>query len=106
MALKDLIVHGPVPPMAKPSTKRRGRPPKKRPPPTKTYKTRTHRHDAQTINNHTWFYEDRAGLLVVHEIWDRDNFVRTDQFTIPWLMVAASWKRHELKPPLISNGEQ
>lgn len=99
MSLRDLIVRGPMPPEARPRIPaRRGRPPKKRAPATKVYRTRSHKLDPQHIDAETWFYEDRKGLLIVHEIrLDDGSYVRTDQFVIPWRMVTAASKRHELK---------
>lgn len=101
MALKDLIVRGPVPPEARPPFTKsgRGRRPKRRPAPTKQYRTRSHKLEPQSINAETWFYEDRKGLLIVHEVrTDADAYVRTDQFLIPWRMVTAAVERHALKP--------
>ncbi len=41
-----------------------------------------------------WWYEDRGGILIVHEIRDATgSFVRTDQFRIPWSQLEAAHKR-------------
>jgi hypothetical protein len=99
MTLRDLVVRGPRPPNAIPFATRRGRPPKKPPPPTMSYRTRNHSLEPQTIDNETWFYEDRKGLLIVHEFrTDAGLYVRTDQFVIPWRMVTAAVQRHALRP--------
>jgi hypothetical protein len=48
-----------------------------------------------------WFYEEKGGLLIVHEIRDVQNgaYIRTDQFTIPWRKVLASVARYERSKP-------
>lgn len=99
MGLKDLIVSGPMPPEARIRIgARRGRRPKKGPLPTKKYRTRNHKLEPQRIDDETWFYEDRKGLLVVHEIrTDDGHYIRADQFVIPWRMVTGAAQRHELK---------
>ena len=105
MALKDLVVLGPMPPEARGTASshlrldgnrdRRRRAAE----PVKKYCKRNHKLDPQTIDAESWFYEDRKGLLIVHEIrTDTGQYVRTDQFTIPWRFVTAAAKRHELKP--------
>ncbi len=81
MALKDLVARGP-----KPKTKKRS--PKKK-------RTLNHPGDPKMIDEETWFYENRKGLLVVHEIRDGLNrYIHTDQFTIPWKLVIAAAQRH------------
>lgn len=75
MVLKDLVVRGPMP------KAKRKREPSIAP---------IH------VNKETWFYPDRKGLLVVHEIRDRDAYVRTDQFTIKWVDVKTALALHDL----------
>ncbi len=50
----------------------------------------------QNVDRHTWYYEERKGLLVVREVRGKDGYVCTEQFVIPWKMVAASVKRREI----------
>jgi predicted ArsR family transcriptional regulator len=91
MGLKDLVVRGPVPSEARIWRKsRRGRPAKK-------YCRRNHSREPQKIDEESWFYDDSNGLLVVHEFrTDAGDYVRTDQFVIPWRLVLAAVKRHQL----------
>ena len=60
-------------------------------------KHRAHSPNPQDIDKRTWYYEENAGLFVIHEIRDGEKYIRTDQFIIPWRMVLASVKRHELR---------
>lgn len=57
--------------------------------------------DPQHIDDETWFYEDRKGLLIVHEIRTAGSYVRTDQFMIPWQKLTAAVRRHETKSPVM-----
>lgn len=61
-------------------------------------RTRGHMLGPHNIDDVTWFYDDGKGILIVYEIWTTDGYLRTDQFVIPWWMVTAAAKRHELKP--------
>jgi len=90
MALKDLI--------------RRGKPPHRRP-----------SLEPQGIDDVSWFYDDRKGLLVVHEFRERDKYFRTDHFVIPWASILSAARRcgHIDNPQLsarrirrISDGEK
>lgn len=74
MALKDLIVKGPRPPVV-PRLRRRLEP--------------------VGINNETWFYDDKKGILVIHEFRTKDTFHRTDQFIIPWAKLRAALQRRD-----------
>lgn len=59
----------------------------------------THGLGPHNINDVTWFYDDRKGLLVIHEIRGADSsYIRTDQFVIPWRMVTAAVRRHATPP--------
>lgn len=51
--------------------------------------------DPQDVTPQLWYYEEKRGLLIVHEIRDAktDAFIRTDQTLIPWRMIKASVKR-------------
>jgi len=48
----------------------------------------------QPIDNQTWFYDDKKGLLIVHEFRDvHHNYQGCDQFIIPWRKIEAARKR-------------
>lgn len=49
----------------------------------------------QMINEKAWFYDGKAGLLVVTEAKDRVTgaHIQTDQFVIPWGKILASGRR-------------
>ena len=49
----------------------------------------------QQISDTVWYYEDPQGLVVLHEVRDKGQYLRTDQFTIPWAMVRASVARKD-----------
>lgn len=51
--------------------------------------------DPQQIDKENWYYEEKKGVLLVHEIRTKDGYLRTDQILIPWRMIAASMKRKE-----------
>ncbi len=52
----------------------------------------------QYIDKSSWFYDDRRGLLVVHEARTKsDAYIQTDQFVISWAKVRAALKRHDSK---------
>ncbi len=88
MALKDLVVRGPRPPVA-------SRPKKRGPYKISTTHVRGESLDPQHISDTTWFYDDRRGLLVVHEFrGPRNEYLRTDQFIIPWAKVRAALLRN------------
>lgn len=74
MALKDLV--------------RKGSPPR----------PRQHRepviHPIQ-VDGVTWFYPEKKGLLVVHEIRDHDRYIRTDQFMIKWVDVGIALEQRK-----------
>lgn len=70
MALKDLV--------------RKGKPPHRR-------RSLMPQHVSET----TWFYDDKKGLLVVHEFRGaRNEYLRTDQFIIPWRRLHAALVRN------------
>lgn len=35
------------------------------------------------IDNHNWMYIDKTKIILVHEIYDKDQYIRTDQIVIP-----------------------
>jgi hypothetical protein len=50
--------------------------------------------DPQHVSATNWYYEEGAGMLVVHEVRDAAGlYLQTDQFKIPWRKIEASLKR-------------
>ena len=50
----------------------------------------------QHITEHLWYYEEKRGILIVHEIRDNEGkYIRTDQITIPWRKLRNSLKRKD-----------
>ncbi len=51
----------------------------------------------QRINDHNWYYEERAGISVVHEVRDpiTNVHIRTDTIVIPWRKLRRSLSRSE-----------
>jgi len=46
------------------------------------------------VNENCWYYEEKAGVCIVYQIYDsKGNYVRTDQFYIPWKKLLESVKR-------------
>lgn len=50
------------------------------------------------VDEHSWFYIDRKGLLIVHEAYARGYHLQTDSFIIPWKMVEEALKTRRGKP--------
>jgi len=52
------------------------------------------------IDDDNWYYEERQGVCVVHRVKDHDDqYLKTDQFYIPWKRLLESVKRKfNLKP--------
>ena len=73
MSLKDLIVRGPKPQEKRPRIRR----------------------SPVGIDVDTWFYDDSRGILVVHECRERDAYLHTDQFVIPWARLLAAVERYK-----------
>ena len=47
---------------------------------------------------HFWWYEERAGLLMVVESRDNEgNYIRTECYKIPWSALRAALKRKDRK---------
>ena len=44
-----------------------------------------------------WYYEERGGLNIIHQIMHNGIYLRTDNFTIPWSMIKKSLGRKEEK---------
>lgn len=90
MALKDLVVRGP-----RPSPVVKARPKKRGPYKTRAAHVRGMSLEPQHVSDTTWFYDDKRGLLVVHEFrGPRNEYLRTDQFIIPWAKVRAALIRN------------
>lgn len=54
--------------------------------------------EPQMVSRTTWYYEERGGILVVHETRDKNGgFIQTDQFRIPWRKLVASLRRRGSK---------
>ena len=49
--------------------------------------------EPQKISEETWYYEEKGGLFVVHEVRMGGNFVCTRRFRLPWGKVLNSVKR-------------
>ena len=48
----------------------------------------------QAINERNWYYEEYSGIMIVHEVVDKNgNYVQTDQFKIPWKKLLVSCER-------------
>lgn len=52
--------------------------------------------DPQNINEHNWYYEEKKGICIVHEVIQRGECVQADTFTIPWKklkqsLIRAGW---------------
>jgi hypothetical protein len=46
------------------------------------------------LDEHNWYYEDKGGIDVIHEIRDEEgNYYRTDHIKIPWKKLLESVKR-------------
>lgn len=55
--------------------------------------------EPQHASKTNWYYEQRATMLVVHEVYDKQGrYVQTDQFTIPWHLIQTSLRRVKPKP--------
>ena len=47
-----------------------------------------------TIDNDNWYYEENKGVCIVHRVEDSSgNYLRTDQFYIPWKKLLESIRR-------------
>ena len=51
----------------------------------------------QNINDRTWYYEDKKGIEVYHEVYDGDRFIKTVSVTVPWSKIRRSLKRKDHK---------
>ncbi len=51
--------------------------------------------EPQNVTKELWYYEEPKGILIVHEIYSKNEYLRTDQLLIPWKMIRASLKRKD-----------
>jgi hypothetical protein len=49
----------------------------------------------QNVTPILWYYEEKGGLNIVHEIRHEGNLVRTDQIKIPWRKIRKSMERKD-----------
>lgn len=49
--------------------------------------------EPQNITEETWYYEEKRGLNVIHEIRQLGVYLRTDTILLPWRKVLNSVKR-------------
>jgi len=47
----------------------------------------------QNIDKENWYYEEKKGINLVHEIRVRGRYTRTDQILIPKKLLKESFKR-------------
>ena len=47
----------------------------------------------QNITKELWYYEEKGGFNIVHEIRESGRFIRTDQILISWRKILNSVKR-------------
>ena len=46
------------------------------------------------IDDDNWYYEEKKGICVVHQVKDgKREYLKTDQFYIPWKRLLESVKR-------------
>ncbi len=61
-------------------------------------KRRALRSEPQNVDCDTWYYEERWGLLVVHQVRDGGGqYIKTDKMRLPWKMIQASVERNTPK---------
>lgn len=59
----------------------------------------------QNVDSDTWYYEEKRGILVVHQTRDANGkWVKTDQFLIRWPMLRASLARQ--RRPALTKAER
>ena len=53
------------------------------------------RANPMNVSEHLWYYEEKKGITIVYEIYDRKTggYIRTDQFMIPWKKLLESVNR-------------
>ena len=54
----------------------------------------------QKIDDHNWYYEEKAHICLIHEVVDEyNNIIRTDKIKIPWKKLRKSLHRLEQGRP-------
>lgn len=48
----------------------------------------------QNITPELWYYEENAGINIVHDIIHESKHLRTDQIIIPWRKLKATMHRY------------
>lgn len=48
-----------------------------------------------SVDDGTWFYEERGGLTVVRQIHHGGRYHLTEQFRIPWRKLEPTIRRHQ-----------
>jgi len=48
-------------------------------------------------NPNAWWYEEKKGIEILHEIVTRDGYIRTDHLVIPWNQIRAALQRKDKK---------
>lgn len=50
--------------------------------------------EPQSVNEDTWYYEERKGVLVVHRLKDKNgDYEKTVQILLPWKKLLNSCER-------------
>lgn len=49
----------------------------------------------QDVTTDLWYYEEKRGINIVHQIKVNGVYVRTDQIIIPWEMIRTSLARKD-----------
>ena len=56
----------------------------------------------QRIDNSNWYYEEKRGIEVIHEVYASDEkdvkYLRTDHIMIPWAKLRKSLARKDAAP--------
>jgi len=57
--------------------------------------------EPQEIDEHNWYYEEKKGIFIVHEVIQYGNCVQADTFTIPWKnikqsLIKAGWINNKI----------
>lgn len=49
----------------------------------------------QKIDAKTWYYEELHGLIIIHEVYNDKDFIKTITIKLPWRSIMRSIKRKE-----------
>lgn len=47
----------------------------------------------QNIDKNNWYYEDKRGVELIHEIWIAGQYIRTDNILIRWKQLDGTLER-------------